>query len=144
MAILQNDQEMSPEAREEAFRAQFGRVSGMEALTARGKPQHEALSWIAKEDPLKLSVDDPEVFQHYVLAVLFFSFGGEIGSGQGDGGATKGKVFTFWKNDDNWMTEAGLCGWYGVECIGEEEDDEGYVLSLNMTSNNITRASIPP
>lgn len=144
LAILQNgDKEMSPEAREEAFRAQFGRVSGMETLTARGTPQYKAVRWIAKDDPSKLSLDHAEVLQRYVLAVLFFSFGGEIGSGQGDGGATKGKVFTFWKNDDNWMTEAGLCDWYGVECIGEEADGEGYVFILNMTSNNITRAAIP-
>jgi Leucine-rich repeat (LRR) protein len=41
-----------------------------------------------------------------------------------------------WTNQANWLTGAGECTWYGVECLGNHVD------SLNLQSNNLS-GSIP-
>jgi Leucine-rich repeat (LRR) protein len=42
-----------------------------------------------------------------------------------------------WANKTNWLTGAGECTWYGVECLGNQ------VVTLNLQSNNLV-GSIPP
>jgi Leucine-rich repeat (LRR) protein len=56
-----------------------------------------------------------------------------------------------WINMDNWMTDKGICMWYGVTCPpllhgGVEEtiyNGNSDVIHLNLTENNI-RGTIPP
>ena len=43
-----------------------------------------------------------------------------------------------WRNKDNWLTDAPLREWYGVNT-----DDQGKVVSLNLISNNLS-GSFPP
>lgn len=55
-----------------------------------------------------------------------------------------------WINQNRWMTSYGICAWHGVEChhrpgtdpTENTFDDEGDVILLNMTDNNI-RGYIP-
>ena len=55
-----------------------------------------------------------------------------------------------WINQNRWMSSYGICAWHGIQCHhrpGTEPtdnsfDDEGDVILLNMTDNNI-RGTIP-
>ena len=37
-----------------------------------------------------------------------------------------------WYNNTGWMTEQDQCDWYGITC-----DEEGYVIEINLSSNNM-------
>ena len=37
-----------------------------------------------------------------------------------------------WKNQDNWMSSANICTWYGITC-----DDLGHVTNIQLEENNL-------
>lgn len=104
-------------------------------LHDEGSPQNAALKWINHDDPASLSADHADLLERYVLAILYFSTNGYIEG---------------WKRSDNWMTEKGICVWYGVKCVpidvpgsaGEDSrldvyDDNAAVLSIELVDNTI-------
>lgn len=48
-------------------------VSDMDLLEQPRTPQNQAYQWIVNDDPLKLGIDDHNLVQRYVLALLWFS-----------------------------------------------------------------------
>lgn len=44
-----------------------------------------------------------------------------------------------WEKKTNWGTEAPICSWEGVSCVGDAQDDEG-VETLNLSSNRLQGA----
>jgi hypothetical protein len=105
-------------------------LPGGDAFGDERSPQKYALEWLAKDDPMKVSVGDEFMLERYVLAVLFFS------TTLNDGGV----VDPTWNHNENWMTGAGYCSWYGVECLGDEGylfEGNGEIFSLNLTSNRL-------
>jgi hypothetical protein len=57
-----------------------------------------------------------------------------------------------WTNSDNWMTEKGICSWYGIECLPREQeateennfapftntyDDNARITGILLQGNNI-------
>lgn len=89
-------------------------------------PEHHSLRWVAYSDPAKLAVDDPMLITRYALATFFYSsylsfekLAGrqnpiEIGEKQWEGVPNPG-----WTRHDNWLTEQGVCNWYGIHCTPE-------------------------
>lgn len=86
--------------------------------------EHHALRWVAYSDPARLDENDPMLLSRYALAVFFYnSFltfektagkqkSIEDGIHQWEGVPNPG-----WTRKDYWMTERGLCEWYGVHCV---------------------------
>jgi Leucine-rich repeat (LRR) protein len=91
-------------------------------------PEHHALRWVAYSDPAKLPLTDPMLMTRYALATFFYkSFltfeqhAGrqkpvEIGDKQWEGVPNPG-----WKRKDYWLTEKGVCQWYGVYCTPKQD-----------------------
>jgi Leucine-rich repeat (LRR) protein len=129
-----------------------------EAFLDYKSPEHHALRWVAYSDPAKLSPDDPMITTRYALAVFFYnsflvfeeSHGRqkpvEIGVKQWEGVPNPG-----WTRKDYWLSEKGVCMWYGVHCAekkakspttGEEKMTTQYdanepVLAIKIRSNRI-------
>ena len=100
-------------------------------LNTDGTAQNLALRWLTDDDPAQLEVDDDSILQRYALAVFFFF---------GSAGASN-----TWKRNDYWMTDKGICLWYGVACLphfheGVEEthyNQNSDVVKLNLTDNSV-------
>lgn len=48
-----------------------------------------------------------------------------------------------WYKQDNWMTDADVCDWYGVTCWDTTDSKKGRVRHLNLDGNNL-KGVIPP
>ena len=117
--------------------------------------EYHALRWAAYSDPARLSPGDPMVLTRYALAVFFynsfltFEKGAgrqkpiEIGTKQWEGVPNPG-----WTRKDYWMTEKGVCMWYGVHCAEipeadpETESFTQYNANLPVTAIKINKNNI--
>ena len=127
-------------------------------------PENHALRWVAYSDPAKLPVEDPMLLTRYALATFFYnSFltfekqAGrqkpiENGNQQWEGVPNPG-----WTRKDYWMTEKGVCQWFGVHCAyklmahpktGEMQNVSQYdtnepPVTLSIKSNHIVGSLVP-
>lgn len=63
--------------------------------------QSSALIWMAESDPMDWSsLSNRQIKERFVLVEIFHATYGELWS----------------KDNDNWLTEAHICDWYGVVC----------------------------
>lgn len=116
-------------------------------VDAKGTAQNLALRWITDYDKANLDTDHDALLQRYSLAVFFFSTFVTINATHVFNSAG---TESEWTNSDYWMSEKGICMWYGISCPsilhkGEEEihyNDNTAVLHLNLTENNV-RGTIP-
>lgn len=117
--------------------------------------EYHALRWSAYSDPARLPVDDPMTLTRYALAVFFYNsfltfekYAGrqkpiEIGTKQWEGVPNPG-----WIRKDHWMTEKGVCMWYGVHCAELPEEDPvtesktQYDANLPVTAIKIRKNNI--
>lgn len=112
-------------------------------LDAEGTAQNLALRWLTDFDPATLETDDDALLQRYALAVFYFStyLNAELHDEQTSGVPKEGG----WVKMDNWMSDKGICLWYGVSCpphLHEGAEVSQYnensdVLKLNLTDNNV-------
>ena len=117
-------------------------------LDTVGTAQNLALRWLTDDDPARLETDDDAVLQRYALAVFYFST--YVASEISDQSTGNGELKGGWKNNDFWMSEKGICLWFGVSCPphlknGVKEtryNENSDILALNLTNNNI-RGTIP-
>jgi hypothetical protein len=101
-------------------------------------PQQMALAWIAEKDPAQLSYDHPALLDRYSLVVFYFA-----SANAGNGG---------WTNSHAWLSEQGICSWYGIECVPREQeatanndfkpftgtyDDNDRVTGISLKENNM-------
>jgi Leucine-rich repeat (LRR) protein len=126
-------------------------------------PEHQALRWIAFSDPARLDPLDPLLLQRYALAVFYYQsyhafqkVAGkqkpiEVGLEGKHPLQMEGVPNPGWTRSDYWMTERGICDWFGVECVErnidgdllEHYNDNDRVTSLNLTKNHVY-GTIPP
>jgi hypothetical protein len=107
-------------------------------LETKGTAQNLALRWITDYDPSQISTDDDMLLQRYALAVFYFStqLNTNMQDENGDGA---------WDKMDNWMSDKGICLWYGISCPphlkeGVEEvhyNENSDVIKLNLTNNGV-------
>jgi len=50
---------------------------------------------------------------------------------------------TQWLNKENWGTDAPICSWHGISCIGGSKTGDNEVDTIQLTENNIA-GEIPP
>ena len=73
----------------------------------------EALEWITNVDEMKLSTDSEFFDQRYVLAVFYFSLGGNE-----------------WSLKGSWLSNLSHCVWHGVIC-----DADGNIKALHLSKS---------
>jgi hypothetical protein len=94
-----------------------------------------------------LAADDDAILQRYALATFYFStyVYAEIVDSQSTEAGGGG-----WTYGDYWMSEKGICMWFGVSCpphVKEGIEEVHYngnsdIIRLNLTDNNM-RGIIP-
>jgi hypothetical protein len=118
-------------------------------VDTRGTAQNLAIRWLTDDDPAKMEPDDDLILQRYALATFFFSTYVSTEYKDQNDNSTGNDDFE-WNNMEHWMTDKGICMWYGVTCPphlheGTEEvvyNGNNDVIHLNLTDNNI-RGTIP-
>jgi len=90
-------------------------------------PQFNGLNWIANEDEAQLDIHHEAFSQRYALSVIYYAM--NLGPSK-------------WESRLNWMTDKGICSWYGIECVRNDDelvqyDDNRDVVVLNLTSNGM-------
>ena len=94
-------------------------VSGAEALQNRSSPQYQAAQWVSEEDELALPMDDPQLFQRYLLAVFYFAMNGDDWSNCGRNDPTCGGD----PDEDSWLSASSECIWLGNRCVDDVNID---------------------
>jgi hypothetical protein len=102
-------------------------VSEMDLLEQHHTPQNQAYQWIVNEDPLKLGIDDHNLVQRYVLALLWFS-------------TTSHE--SVWRHQDlKWLSASHECNWNRNDPSGNKGvlmcTDDFQVRSLLLAENNL-------
>lgn len=131
----------------------FEGISEPEALLNATSPQARAMRWIAYSDPAQLEPDNQIIIQRYALAVFFFNsymfFVQKVNAQQiiehENGDQFQGVPTVGWYAQDYWLTEKGICLWYGVECglrqingIQQNQyDDNDHIVAMNLTNNYV-------
>ena len=109
-------------------------------------PQNLALKWLTDHDPAELESTDVVILQRYALCVFYFSTVPIITDEQEEEEAENDAAsLAQWDHGYWWMSEKGICMWYGVYCddrIHEKFESEQYnensdILHLNLTDNGI-------
>jgi len=117
--------------------------TAQEHLDARGTAQNLALRWMTDFDPAQLATDHAALLQRYALAVFYFST--YLNAELHDQKASVSNKEGGWVQQDNWMTEKGICEWYGVTCPQRVQEgtkisqynENSDIVKLNLTDNNV-------
>jgi hypothetical protein len=89
-----------------------------EVFSDRFSPQFRAAEWLSSQDPYlrenPMECTDQKLIQRYVLAVFYFSAGGDdwLFCGQSD------PVCIESLSEDGWLSSSNECSWFRVECNG--------------------------
>ncbi|CAB9521606.1 LRR receptor-like serine threonine-protein kinase At4g08850-like [Seminavis robusta] len=119
-------------------------------------PQTKALLWLAHHDTLHTGTEARDVqhhklFQRYSLAVLYYATHGlhrngtmslipNTGHGHTDFFPTsflyQKEHETSWINSHGWLSKESVCGWIGVVCANNSDEEE--ILAVNLTNNGLS------
>ena len=104
MALLRKDaDDESGETRASGIQIILAHVSSLALLRDRSAPQYNAFSWLVDKDNRQLQVDDPDLVQRYIMALLWFSTGGSN-----------------WKESTSlgWLSSTHECDWKKMDSGG--------------------------
>jgi hypothetical protein len=125
------------------------RLTSYDDLTTAGTSQYLAAQWVSQMDPAQLDlilkeedddnldnlIDTNTVLQRYAMVTLYTELGlkkTDHNTGDPLGNETK------WFHNASWLSERHICNWHGVHC-----EDDGHVVHLNMTRNNLHGSTLP-
>ena len=86
-------------------------------ISKPGSPQNTALNWILYGDDQKLTVNDTTIIQRFVLAVFYYSLGGDS-----------------WATTSSWLTPKSECDFSGIVC-----NEYGVVTTIAMGKFSMQR-----
>jgi len=133
-------------------------LSHSDVFLSTAAPEYHALRWVAYSDSATLETSDPMILQRYALASFYYSsylsfqeHAGEQKPIEFDGLQFEGVPNPGWTRKDFWLTEKGICSWWGVHCevkmvegaIVTRYDDNLPIVGLNLTSNRVY-GTLPP
>ena len=104
----------------------FQEISDPLALIDSSKPQGKAREWILHEDSSVLCPEDDNLFQRYIMAVFYFSTGGDAWN-RCSAASTSPCDRSIRFMDDR----IHECSWFGVACIDNNIDQ------ISMDGNNL-------
>ena len=88
------------------------------ALMDINSPQFHAYSWLVEDSDGK-QYSDERLYQRYALATLYFATAG-----------------VQWTNNDNWVTAANECNWFGISGCDDAESED--IVSIELPGNNLS------
>lgn len=108
--------------------------------------QSKALYWVSYYDPFQMHQDSDSFLQRYALATFYFAANPRLNA-ESDMTASQKSL---WNDDKNWMSDMGICMWYGVECplrVHNGVETTTYnenidIVGLELPDNNV-HATIP-
>jgi Leucine-rich repeat (LRR) protein len=132
-------------------------------------PEYHALRWVSYTDPGRLDPDHPALSYRYALAVFYYNsfvyFQAHAGQQKdiesADMPQYEGVPNPGWTRRDYWMSEKGICHWYGVTCVGEVVDntdtnidgtknattivipDNGAIQAIDLHDNHVFGVFVP-
>lgn len=133
-------------------------ISNTEVFLDYSTAEYHALRWVTYSDPAHLDPDDPVILERYALAVFYYSsyiaytkIAGQQTPIEFDNQQYEGVPNPGWMRKDYWLSEKGVCMWWGVRCepimrdgnTVERYDANAHVLSLNLTNNHM-HGILPP
>jgi len=98
-----------------------------------GSPQEQAITWLVMKDkrPLELQCPDSnnifKLTERFIMAVFYFSLGGEYWNNCGKNGRCADTLFK-----DPHLSQSDYCNWYGVDCIFDIQISELMVKEINL------------
>ena len=110
------------------------KVAPANHLRNSSHPAFHAVLWLATTDPAQLDAHDARVPERFALATLYYSTHPKLAPFHSQGKPIPDEALVKneqWSREDNWMTEASVCEWYGVEC------QDTVVTHLNLTHNHV-------
>ena len=95
-------------------------ISSKETLEDVTSPQRQALEWLSFSDEAQLSPLDTTIKERYLLALLYFTWGGN-----------------YWFDSTDFLSGKNACFWKGVTCNNDA------VFAIQLSRNNVMGGSIP-
>lgn len=86
--------------------------------------QSKAFDWL--DSSFQSNFTDDELVQRYALASIYFATNG-VSTSFTNSSLGNGVIFP-WNNNENWLTAASECTWYGVSC----QNGTGFVDKLEF------------
>lgn len=125
---------ISEEAREDRLLALLEQeVTDAGVLGDMAVPQGLATDWILNQDEAVICPDDPKFLQRWVLAVIYFSTGGDqwiLCSANPDATDDCGNILPF-LGATRFLSGGSECEWAGISCI------DGCVTEIEFEENNL-------
>eukprot|EP00980_Cylindrotheca_fusiformis_P003070 scaffold713_cov131-Cylindrotheca_fusiformis.AAC.28 len=133
---------MSPETREELMMTFISIVSKKEDVDDVDSPQNKAATWIIQEDRAQLCPQDDTFVQRYVMAVFYYSTGGdrwiqcrspddlELSNSEANEACN---IASSGDTADAWLTPGSECLWGGVLC----DSDQTFVEQIDFEANGV-------
>jgi Leucine-rich repeat (LRR) protein len=134
-------------------------VSHSKVFLSTTTPEFHALRWVSYMDPANLDPLDPMTLQRYALAVFYYASFLQFEKIAGDQKSIESALDSDyegvpnpgWTRKDYWLTEKGICKWYGIKCAEKEVDGtmvthydmNDPIRGLNLTSNRMY-GTLPP
>jgi hypothetical protein len=109
---------VSAQVRVDNILALLRSVADPQAIASLGTAQGKATDWLLNEDPRKICPDNPKILQRWVLAVIYFSTGGDTWfqcSNNILANDDCGDVLPF-EEKQRFLSGFSECDWAGIEC----------------------------
>jgi hypothetical protein len=104
-------------------------VSNQTSLLTPGTNQNDAYNWLLNTDPAQVCPENGvDVIQRYVMAVTYFSLGGENWE------KCSASTNSLCEGSVRYLSGNGVCEWYNVTCL--EERITGIVLGMCLTKTS--------
>eukprot|EP00977_Amphora_coffeiformis_P018415 scaffold6474_cov189-Amphora_coffeaeformis.AAC.1 len=123
-------------------------ISKPEVFNDEHSDEHQAVRWIAYSDPARLDPQDPMLIQRYVLAVFYYASYNDFVKDHGEQAAiehgteqSEGVPVPGFHRRDFWLTEKGVCLWYGIHCVerdgATQYDADAKIVHVDLSYNHV-------
>lgn len=111
------------------------KYTSAEDIDSLGTAQNYALRWLTDDDPGQISHDDDAMLQRYALATFYYStyVYAQVEDSQ------SGHKTSTWRSADYWMSDKGICMWFGVTCRDYGSQSGHYNANFNVKHLNLTK-----
>lgn len=111
------------------------KYTSAEDIDSPGTAQNYALRWLTDDDPGQISHNDDAMLQRYALATFYYAtyVYAQVEDSQ------SGRKTSSWRSADYWMSDKGICMWFGVTCRDYGSQSGHYNANFNVKHLNLTK-----
>lgn len=122
---------ITPEERRAGILGILDQVADSNLIRDDSTPQGQATEWLISDDARRLCPDELKIVQRWVLAVMYFSTGGDSWFQCFDGDLDCGDFLPF-VGDDAFLSSSNECVWAGISC-----NADACVTEIEFEENNL-------